>query len=1190
MTRVQQIQRWRRYRRARGGPRVGRWLVIFAVAVLAFNVIAFFTMAFGAVTSAAAVYSYFAQGLPDPSAIQTEQVKYETVKIYDRTGQHLLYESIDPRPFRGDRTYLAIGQIPETVRDATIALEDRSFYTNIGVDVRGLGRAFLSNLRGQGVQGASTITQQMVKMVLIDPTQRYERSYARKIKEAIMAVEITRKYPGRAGKDRILEWYLNYNFYGNAAYGIEAAARVYYDKTVADLTVDEVAVLAAIPQYPGLNPIQEPADAYRRQRKVLNSMLDAGYLTQEQVNDTTRYFNTRLLNELVKAGQLSEADVQLVAMGDRPATARALNALVKADYISQGEADTAKKLSGSLWQYVREFAEQRFEVPPDAPHFALNVLQQLQDRYNTPEQPYFIWENGLKVYTTLDWDLQVWAECAARSHIASMRQQTPKLCQAGLANFPPIPQITQPGYAFDHEVTNAAVVAIRPNTGEILVMVGSLDYFDKNIDGQVNVSLASRQPGSSFKPYTYLTAFETGNFAPASMAMDVRTVFPDPGNPPYTPENYDRKYHGPLTLRQALQRSYNIPAVWLMQQVGVSNVIRRARQLGLSSLNRELNSYGLSLTLGGGEVALVDHTYAFSVFANGGVMAGAPVPSARQRPGYRKLDPVYILQVQDKDGVTLDQYTQPSTEQVVKPALDYMLVNVLTDPGPRSGVFGATSQYLVLPDRPVGAKTGTTNSYVDGWAIGFTPQLAVGIWTGNSDNKPMKLSDGSITAAPIFNSVLKKGMEGLPVQKWQEPPGLEHITVCYPSGLAPTSDCKASTTDLFLTGKAPKQPDNWYQAFDINRENGKRASICTPPELVERRIYEVYPANAADYVRANGISQPPTEIDGPCGGQEVAGDVAISEPLIGARLKGKVVIKGNARGGNFRAYKVEVAAEAKSNEWIPIGGEHGNQVSNGDLETWDTTGFEGLYTLRLVVLGNDGSTQVNEFRVVVDNTPPKVEIVHPQDRGQYIMEDDELVSITADAQDAWEMDRVEFYLDSVKIGESTVAPYSIRWTIAMSDVLPVFGPTIKETRPITNPDGTIGLQEVTVQETKVEDYKRPDGSKGQRTIWIGESGRGVIVDSGVITETHTIKVKAFDRAGNEVESKPVQIGVGHKPKPKKTSWLADGAQWSGVRRQASGGWPDSVRDAPVVLNTVAHYSGFEALAGWVGVGRNRLKL
>ncbi len=1150
MTRVQQIQRWRRYRRAVGGPRIGRWLVIFVVAVLAVNLLALGTVVFAAVTSAAAVYSYFAQDLPDPSAIQTEQARYETVKIYDRTGQHLLYESIDPRPFRGDRTYLPIDQIPEMVRNATIALEDRSFYTNIGVDLRGLARAFLSNLRGQSVQGASTITQQMVKMVLIDPRERYERSYARKIKEAILAIEITRKYPGKEGKDRILEWYLNYNFYGNAAYGIEAAARIYYNKSVADLTLDEIAVLAAIPQYPGLNPIQAPADAYRRQRKVLNAMMEAGYLSEEQVKSATRYFNTRLLNELVKDGYLSESDVPLVAMGDRAATARALNALVKADYISQAEADAAKKLPGPLWQYVREFAEQRFEVPPDAPHFALYVLQQLQAQYNTPEQPYFIWEHGLRVYTTLDWDLQIWAECAARSHIASLRQQPPKPCQGGLENFPPIPQISQRGYAFDHEVTNAAVVAIRPSTGEVLAMVGSLDYFDESIDGQVNVALAPRQPGSSFKPYTYLTAFETGNFAPASMVLDVRTVFPDPGNPPYTPENYDRKYHGPQTLRQALQRSYNIPAVWLMQQVGISNVIRTARRLGLNSLNRELNSYGLSLTLGGGEVALVDHTYAFSVFANGGVMAGKPIPAERQRPGYRKLDPVYILQVEDKDGNVLEQYTRPATELVVNPAVNYMLVDVLSDPTPRAAAFGSTAQYLVLPDRPVAAKTGTTNNWVDGWTIGFTPQLAVGVWTGNSDNKPMKLSDGSITAAPIFHSVLKKGLEGQPVQKWAEPPGLVRVNVCYPSGLLPTPDCKGTITDLFLAGKEPKQHDTWYQAFEINRENGKRASVCTPPELIERRIYEMYPSNAADYVRANGIPQPPTEIDGPCGGQEVVGDVAIAEPWLGARLKGQVIIRGNARGGNFRAYKIEVASETKPNEWIPIGGEHGNQVSNGDLETWDTAGFDGLYTLRLTVLGHDGGVQTNEVRVVVDNAPPKVEIIHPKDGDHYVMEDDEMVSITANAEDTWEMDRVEFYLDGTKLGESTVAPYSIRWTIVMSDVLPVFGPPITAMRPVTNPDGTVSLQEVVVEETKVEQYTRPDGTTAERTIWISESGRGVIVEGDVISETHTIKVKAFDRAGNEAESKPIQIIVGHKPKPEKTGWLDGDARFTALRPAA----------------------------------------
>ena len=251
MNRTQQIQRWRRYRRAKGGLHIGRWIVAIGAGILLFNLIIAFSFIFLSVGSAAGLYSAYAQNLPDPTSIQTEQASYETVKIYDRTGKHLLYESIDPRPARGDRTYLGIAEIPQMVRDATIALEDRSFYTNIGVNPRGLGRAFLSNLRGGSVQGASSITVQLVKNVLIDPKERYVQSYARKLKEAVMAIEITRKYPGREGKNQILEWYLNYNFYGNAAYGIEAAANVYYNKPVKDLALDEIAVLAAIPQYPG---------------------------------------------------------------------------------------------------------------------------------------------------------------------------------------------------------------------------------------------------------------------------------------------------------------------------------------------------------------------------------------------------------------------------------------------------------------------------------------------------------------------------------------------------------------------------------------------------------------------------------------------------------------------------------------------------------------------------------------------------------------------------------------------------------------------------------------------------------------------------------------------------------------------------------------------------------------------------
>jgi membrane peptidoglycan carboxypeptidase len=629
------IHRRRRGRAVRTAPKPHLWILRIILAIVLLLIITAGTTLAAVVGTAAGIYTYFARDLPDATAIETEQEQFETVRIYDRTGQHLLYESIDPRPFRGDRTYVRLDQMSPALVEATVALEDRSFYENPGVNFRGLARAFVSNLSGDSVQGGSSITQQLVKNVLIPRKERIERSYARKIREIIMALEITRRYPGRSGKDQILEWYINYNFYGNAAYGAEAAGRVYYDKPASDLTLDEAAVLAALPQYPGLNPIQEPADAYRRQRKVLNAMADAGTLTQAEANAAKRYYNDRLMQDLLDQKLIAPEDVDPARAGDPMATRKVLQALVDLGSLAPAEAREGIEQGGVLWQFVRQRAGERYAIPPDAPHFALYVLDQLDREFNTADDPYFIWRDGLQVYTTLDWDLQQQAQCIARTHIAYLRNQQPTPypgCDPAPA---PIVELTQEKNQFDHEVSNAAIVAINPKTGEILTMVGSLDYANKEIDGEVNNALAENQPGSSFKPFTYLTAFQQG-YAPATMVMDVRTVFPDPPNPPYVPENYDRKYHGPQSLREALARSYNIPAVWLMSKVGVKNVVDTAHRMGINTLTKDY--YGLSLTLGGGEVRLIDITYAFSVLANGGVMSGQPVPAIQQRPGFRTLD------------------------------------------------------------------------------------------------------------------------------------------------------------------------------------------------------------------------------------------------------------------------------------------------------------------------------------------------------------------------------------------------------------------------------------------------------------------------------------------------------------------------------------------------------------------------
>ncbi len=571
--------------RPRPWLRVGQLLL--AVALLT----AATTLAVGAggVAVAVGIYNSYAAQLPDASIIEQEQDDFQTVRIYDRTGDYLLYESVDPRPFRGDRTYLPLNDMAPEVWQAAVALEDRNYWENPGINMRGLMRAFISNLQGGAVQGGSSITQQLIKNVVIPAEERAQQSYARKIKEVILAIEVTRRYP----KDKVLEWYLNYNFYGNLAYGVEAASQVYFGKSAEDLNLPEAAMLAAIPQFPALNPIDNPEDAKQRQGVTLQAMAEAGYITQEEA-----------------------------------------------------EAAFTQELE------LRESVAQRFDILT-APHFALYVLDQVQREYNTAEDPYRIWREGLQIYTTLDVEMQKYAEEVAREQVAQLIEQ-------------------------DKNASNASVVSIKNDTGEILAMVGSLNYNDDEIDGQVNMATALRQPGSSFKPYVYLTALQQ-DMTPATMILDVPTAFPQADGSYYRPENYDRTYHGPVSLRNSLARSYNIPAIKVMAQVGVDNALRTAHRMGINGLNRGLDYYGLNLVLGGGEVSLLDHTYAYSVFANQGIQVGEPVLPDEQRTGFRNLNPVSVLQIRDADGNVIEKYEAPEAERIYGAEVGYIIADIMSD-------------------------------------------------------------------------------------------------------------------------------------------------------------------------------------------------------------------------------------------------------------------------------------------------------------------------------------------------------------------------------------------------------------------------------------------------------------------------------------------------------------------------------
>jgi penicillin-binding protein 1C len=962
------------------------------------------------------IYTFYAQQLPDASVIEQQQDEFETVRIYDRTGQHLLYESVDPRPFRGDRTYIPLSEMSPAVVQAAVALEDRNFWDNPGVNVRGLFRAFVSNLQGGGVQGGSSITQQLIKNVIIPVEERTQQSYARKIKEVILAMEVTRQYP----KEKILEWYLNYNFYGNLAYGIEAASQVYFGKSSSELSAAEAAMLAPIPNSPAFNPIHNPEDAKIRQGITLQAMADAGYLTQ------------------------AEAD-----------------------------ADFAQALN------LRESASERFDVLT-APHFALYALERLKDEFNTIDEPYFIWKKGVTVYTTLDVDLQKYAEQVARDHIASLQAE-------------------------GKNVSNASVVVIRPDTGEILAMVGSIDYNNEEIDGQVNVALSERQPGSSFKPYVYLTALIQG-MTPASMILDVRTSFPQADGTSYVPENFDRRYRGPVSLRNGLAQSLNIPAIRVMDQVGVANALRTAHLLGINGLDRGLNYYGLSLVLGGGEVTLLDHTYAYSVLANSGVQAGEPVPPQQKRTGFRNLNPVAILQVRDTGGNVLKKYETPSVERIISTDAQYLISNIMSDDVARAPMFGANS-LLTLPDRRVAAKTGTTNGNKDNWTMGFTPQLAVGVWVGNTDNESMDRTTGATGAAPIWNAVMKRYHEGLPVQWYEQPQNIIARTVCIPSGLQPSEYCQQQRSEIFIAGTEPKVQDNMWQPFEIDKTNGLLATAATPPENRETKVFLILPPEAEDWVRDSGIAQPPRSES--TAAFEFDPEVAITFPEPGGYISTTIEIKGNARG-DFRNYRVEFGSGLNPSEWQPIGPEHGEQVENGVLEVLNTDGLgEGLYTMRLLVTRGDGSVREWKTRFTVDKTPPSVVISDPKPDRLYVVEDDEQININAIANDTWAMDRIEFAIDGRYFVTSTVAPFNERWQIAWPDLGPVEGPGAENWPGFESDD--------------------PDISPG-RWRKFGNGSAIVVTSNGTVLQSHVFKVRAVDRAGNVTESEEVRVYVRLKKK------------------------------------------------------------
>ncbi len=667
-----------------------------------------------------------------------------SVRITDRNGR-LLYEILPPET--GRNTVLSIENIPQCLKDAAIAVEDKNFYSNPGIDVAGIIRSLWINLQGgEVIAGGSTITQQVARTLLLDQDERAERTLRRKLREAVLAWQMTRAL----SKDEILALYLNQMYYGGMAYGVEAAAQTYFGKPASDLLLPECALIAGLTQAPGAyNPFTNPDLAAERQKIVLGLMESQGYITNAQ-----------------------RLDAEAAPLSYNPAP-----------------------------------------YPIEAPHFIWIIKDQLDtllaDGIIRPDQ-------SLVVRTTLDLDVQHLAEEKLTRHLDRFKQEDA---------------------ALSHNVNNAALVVLDPRNGEVLSLVGSADFFDESIHGALDMAISPRQTGSAFKPFIYALALDpsrAGAWTAATAILDVSTTFIIRNGAPYTPVNYDGREHGPVSARQALGSSLNIPAVKTLQAVGVEATINLARRLGITSLGTP-DRYDLSLALGGGQVSLLELSTAYAALANNGTFTGNSS----------------LLDIHDADGNLLYTQEKPPPVQVFDPRLAWLVSDIISDDAARTTGFGIGSTLKL--DRPAAVKTGTTTNFHDNWTIGYTPDLVVGVWVGNSGYEAMHNVTGLTGAAPIWHEVMRGLLAGHPDLHFIRPDGLIQVEVCDLSGLLPSPACPNTHLEWFIPGTEPTQIDTFYQQVWIDSFTRSPADETTPPERRTALTVLDLPVEAHKWAREQGI-------------------------------------------------------------------------------------------------------------------------------------------------------------------------------------------------------------------------------------------------------------------------------------------------------------------------------------------------
>lgn len=843
----------------------------------------------------AAVVLRLGARLPDVGRVETAfgllgAESYRPMLVLDRTGQSVLYRHLNPAA--ESRRWAEVDQLPQYVIEAMIAAQDPEYWTGSGL------RAFSSLDPTE-----DSIPERLVRSSVLPPISG---ELLDGMSAALLAAELESRYP----KERILGWYLNSADFGRAAYGIDAAALVYFDKHADQLTRAEAALLAGLASDTRLDPARQPGAARALRQRVLLAMPS--------------------LSELEARRAIAQP------LGVRP---------------------------NDGW---------------DRPDWVDYLLSQLERSIGQ----WAVGRSGLRVTSTLDEELLDQSACAAETHVARLQGQDSEATQlargqrtcVAAALLPAL----RPGDAgVRHGVEDWALVVLDPAAGELLAMHGPAS--------------TPQSAGPIAQPFLYLTAFSQGS-APASMVLDL-------GDSP-------AESQGPVRMRIALANLYNGAAERVLDSVGADAHERTLRQVGLAPNGEP------------GQLTPLQVSAAYGVLATQGLRAGYG-PDGQ---------PSALLQVREDDGHLLYKYA-PHEQPIVSPQLAHLVIDVLTDESARWPTLGQGN--LLEVGFPAGVLAGGSAEADSNWTVGFTPHHVVGVWLGGS---PLRQVDRLNGAASIWNAVIRFASADQERRGWEPPPGLSSIEVCDPSGLLPTSYCPSVVRELFAPGSEPTHFDDLYRPVRINRETGKLATLFTPLESVEERVYFVPPPEAAEWARAVGLELPPEEFDPLPDEVPSWPGVQIRFPDPFQILGDEVAILGEAAPQEFDYYRLQYGQGLNPAQWVQIGTDRSRRVVNGRLGTWITEGLNGLYTLQLLVILEDGQVRTAAVPVTLDNEPPSVEWVRPLQSERFSLRQAPSIPLQAEVTDAVGVQRVEFTVDGLRVATLFEAPYRFEWSPARTGV------------------------------------------------------------------------------------------------------------------------------------------------------------